>query len=125
MKRCRGKRRSGAAVVLGEWAGLACERMIRCHSRSRLPLIVPGHGPEGGKWAKIEAKCSMSPIQCSAQGCCVGCTVYMAEAWERRAVQGFGTATKHSSEYICCIITEPGDNYDLATCNNGKRRIMR
>ena len=90
--------------MLGEWAGLACERMIRHHSRSRLPLIVPGHGPEGGKWAKVEAKCSISPIQCSAQGCCVGCTVYMAEAWERRAVQGFGTAKNHSVNIYAVLL---------------------
>ena len=59
-----------------------------------------GHDQEGDKWAKVEAKCSMSLIQCSAEGCCVGCTVYMAKAWERRAVQGFRTAKTLLCEYM-------------------------
>ena len=78
--------------MLGEWVGLACERLVRCHSRSRVSLLLGDHGGERIKWAKVGAKCSMSPIQCSAEDCCVGCDMYMAEPWERRVVQGFGPA---------------------------------
>lgn len=75
------KRRRGVVVlVLGGWVGLACERIVRGQSRSRVPLLLAGHGWEEMKLAKLGGKRSMSPVQCLPEGCCVGCTVYMAES---------------------------------------------
>lgn len=59
-----------------------------------MPLLLGDHGSEEIKWANVGGMCSMSPVQSSAEGCCDGCTINMAEPWERRAVQGFGPAKK-------------------------------
>ncbi len=57
--------------------------------RSRVPLVLAGHGLEETKWAKIGGKCSMSPVQCSPQGCCVGCTVYMGRGLGEACISRF------------------------------------
>ena len=64
-------------LVLGGWVGLACERTERGPLRSRVPLLLAGHGWEEIKWAEVGGKCSMSSVQYSAEGCCDACTVYM------------------------------------------------
>lgn len=45
------KRRRGVALVLGEWVGLVCERIVRGYPKSRVPLLLAGHGWEEIKWA--------------------------------------------------------------------------
>ena len=56
--------------------GLGCERIGGSYLRRHVPLVLAGYGMEETKWAKIGAKCHMSPVQCSPEGCCIGCTVY-------------------------------------------------
>ncbi len=67
----------GVALVVGEWVGLGCERTGRGYLRRRVPLVPAGYSLGETKWAKIGGKYSMSPVQCSPEGCCIGCTVYM------------------------------------------------
>ena len=60
--------------MVGEWVVLGCERIGRGHLRRRVPLVLAGYGLEETKWAKVGGRCSMSPVQCSPEGCGISCT---------------------------------------------------